>query len=246
MSEEKRDYVKEASDDGWVDKDEWKGDPEKHVDAKTFVERGEKISGILKSKIGRLEDRIDSLTQSNAEFKQYTDKQLSKEHDKNKVLIAELEDVKAQAITDGDGAAAVKAEKEIQSLQTEPTNGAVDPELDRLARDWGSTNEWYGSDKELTEYAEFIYPRVLADGYTGKAYYDELTRRVESQHPDKFKNPNRDKAGSVESGGDKEVKDSKAHTWANLPKEAQVAAKRFETDIPGFTREDFVANYEWE
>lgn len=40
--------------------------------------------------------------------------------------------------------------------------------------------------------------------------------------------------------------DSKAQTWANLPKEAKDAAKRFEKDIPGFTRDQFVSEYEWE
>jgi len=244
MSDE-RDYAKEAADDGWVDKDQWKGDPEKHVDAKTFVERGEKISGILKSKIGRLEDRIDSLTQSNAEFKQYTDKQLGKELDKNKKLIAELEGVKAQAITDGDGAAAVQAERDIQTLRA-PEPQQANPELDQMARNFAAENEWYGSDKELTEYAEFVYPRVIEDGYTGKAYYVELARRVESQHPEKFKNLNREKAGSVEGGGNKEVKDSKAHTWANLSAADKATANRFIKDIPGFTKEAFVETYDWE
>ena len=62
---------------------------------------------MLKGKIGRLEDRIDSLTQTNAEFKQYTDKQRAKDKSKNDQLIVDLEKAKAQAITDGDGIAAL-------------------------------------------------------------------------------------------------------------------------------------------
>ena len=235
-----RDFEKEALADGWNPNFEG----EDKVDAKTFVERGEKISGILKAKIGHLEERVDSLQSTNAEFKQYTDKQIQKEAKKNKKLIAELEGVKAKAITDGDGPAAVKADKDIERLQD--TNGATNPEIERLAADWGSKNEWYGKDKDLTEYAEFIYPRIIADGYTGKAYYDELTRRVKAQHPEKFENPNRKKAGSVEDGGNKQVKDGKDQTWENLPDEAKAMSRRFEKDIPGFKREDYVNTYEWD
>jgi len=240
MSEE-RDYEKEALADGWNPNFEGEG----KKDAKTFVEDGEKISGMLKNKIGHLEERIDALTQTNAEFKQYTDKQRQNDAKENKRLVAELEAVKAQAITDGDGVAAVKAERDIQDLKVEDPSPQVDPELERLAREWGTANEWYGKDQELTEYAEFIYPRVIADGYTGKAYYDEMTRRVKSQHPEKFKNPNRNKAGSVESGGDKGG-ESKDQTWANLPAADKAVANRFIKDMPGFTKEQFLAEYDWE
>ena len=120
MSEE-RDFEKEARREGWKPESEWHGDPPAGglKTAEQFVGDGEEISGLLKTKIGRLEDRIDSLTQSNAEFKQYTDKQFAKEHEKNKQLIADLEAAKAQAITDGDGAAAVRADREISSLQAD-------------------------------------------------------------------------------------------------------------------------------
>jgi hypothetical protein len=241
---EERNYEQEARDDGWVPQDDWKGDPEKHVDAKTFVERGEKISGILKSKIGRLEDRIDSLTQSNAEFKKYTDKQLAREHEKNTKLIADLERAKAQAITDGDGAAAVQAEKDIQSLQQEVPKDAN--AYNQLAQEWASENPWYATNQKLGRFADGIADQIVAQGYTGKAYFNELTRQVKEVFPEEFENPNRKKASVVEDGGTKEVSDSKAQTWANLPKEAKAAAKRFEKDIPGFTRDQFVSEYEWE
>ena len=55
MSEE-RDYEAEAIKDGWNPNFEGEG----KKDAKTFVEDGEKISGMLKNKIGHLEERIES------------------------------------------------------------------------------------------------------------------------------------------------------------------------------------------
>lgn len=240
MSEE-RDYEKEAIADGWNPNFDGEG----KKDAQTFVEDGEKISGMLKAKIGRLEDRIDSQSHTFAEFKQYTDGQRKKDAKENERLVSELEKVKAQAITDGDGVAAVNADREIQNLQgnEQPQEPQV---YNQMAQDWASENKWYATDQKLGRYADGIADQIVAQGYTGQAYFNELTRQVKETFPEEFENPNRQKAGSVEGGGAKEVKDSKAQTWANLPDEAKDAAKRFEKDIPGFDRKDYVANYEWE
>ena len=239
MSEE-RDYEAEAIADGWNPNFEGEG----KKDAKTFVEDGEKISGMLKSKIGRLEDRIDSQSHTFAEFKQYTDRQREKDAKENQRLVSELEKVKAQAITDGDGIAAVQADRDIQSLQVdEPQESKV---YSQMAQDWAADNKWYATNQKLGRFADGIADQIISQGYTGQAYFNELTRQVKETFPEEFKNPNRQKAGTVEDGGAKEVTDSKAKTWANLPEEAKAAAKRFERDIPGYDRKDYVANYEWE
>ncbi|RLC55297.1 MAG: hypothetical protein DRI30_07825, partial [Chloroflexi bacterium] len=66
MSEE-RDYEAEAVEQGWnADFD----GPNK-TDAKTFVERGEQIAGILKSKNKKLEDRLHKLEAANVQFGEY-------------------------------------------------------------------------------------------------------------------------------------------------------------------------------
>ena len=241
MSEEERDYESEALEDGW--NPNYEG--ENKVDAKTFVERGEKISGLLKGKIGRLEERIDQLTETNAEFKKYTDAQIKKEQEKNQSLIQDLEKAKAQAITDGDGAAAVQAEKDIQVIQANNKNVNNNDSYNQLAQNWAEKNTWYAQNDKLGAYADGIADRIVHEGYTGQAYFNELTRRTKEAFPEEFKNPNRDKAGSVDPGGAKEVKDSKSKTWANLPEEAKAAALRFEKDIPGFDRKEYVNTYEW-
>jgi len=235
-----RDYEKEALADGW--NPDFDGPGKK--DAKTFVEDGEKISGMLKSKIGRLEDRIESMTGTFAEFQQYTDKQRDKDRKENKRLISELDVVRAQAITDGDGAAAVKAEQEIRGLQEEApvqsTNG-----YDELAQGWATDSAWYGSNKKLTGFADGIAEGIAKQGYTGKAYFKELDRQVEETFPEEFGNTKRNSAPSVESGGNREVADSKAQTWANLPAEDKAVANRFIKEMPGFTKEKYLAQYEW-
>ena len=221
MSEE-RDYEKEALEDGW--NPNYEG--ENKVDAKTFVERGEKISGLLKGKIGRLEERIDSLTQTNAEFKKYTDKQIQKEHEKNQKLIQDLEALKAQAITDGDGAAAVKAEKDIQNLQQ---TAKPDDSYNQLAQSWAAQNSWYATNERLGAYADGIADRIIHEGYTGQAYFNELTRRTKEAFPEEFKNPNREKAKrSIQVGRRKSriARLKRGRTCRKKPKKLQYALKR--------------------
>ncbi len=205
MSEE-RNFEEEARQDGWVPVEDWKGEAEKHVDAKTFVERGEKISGILKSKIGRLEDRIDNLTNANAEFKQYTDKQLKSERDAHAKDITRLEDLKAAAISEGDGPAAVKAEREIADLRAEQPKEDLDrTAYNQMAQKWASENSWYATNKKLGAFANGVADEIVAQGYTGQAYFDELTRQVKDVFPEEFENTNRNRTPSVESGGQKEA-----------------------------------------
>ncbi len=248
MSEE-RNYESEAKADGWTPKEEWKGDESKWVDAKTFVEKGEKISGILKSKISRLEERVESLTESNAKFKTYTDAQMARERKKNETLIAELEKIRKEAITDGDGDAFDAADKRIKQLQQQEVAPPVDTtaEHKKLADAWTAENPWYATNEKLGRYADGVAEQIVAQGFTGKAYFDELTKKVKETFPEEFQNSARSRPNGVEEGGGQGASQgSKKHTWDNLPEEAKAAAKRFEKDIPGFSRDDYVANYEWD
>jgi len=232
----------EAREQGWKPEAEWKGDPPSggFKSAEQFVKDGEHIPGILKSKISSLEERVDALTQTNAEFKQFTDKQIDAEKKKTAELIGELESVKAQAITDGDGLAVVKAEKDIKSLETSPEVPVENPMGDK----WGEANPWYNSNKRLTGYADGIFQQIIDEGYTGKAYFNELTRRVKEEFPEEFENPARKQAAGVEKGGNRDA-GGNDESWENLPAADRAKAERFIRDMPDFTKEQFLEQYEW-
>lgn len=245
MEENTRDYEAEARSEGWVPQEEWNGPDEKWVDAKTFVDRGEKIAGILKSKVSRLEEDIARLNESNKKFGEYHRSQIQREHEKNQKLIKELEALRKQAISEGDGDAFDRADRQLTELRQqqrlEPDAGTSQ----KLAEAWLSENQWYQTNRKLGAYADGIAERVIAEGYTGKAYFDELTRRVKQDFPEEFGNKRRSGSPDVEGGGDREVTNSKSKTYSNLPADAKAACDRFVRD--GFmTKEDFVAQYEWE
>ena len=117
---------------------------------------------------------------------------------------------------------------------------------DQMAQNWADKNKWYATNTKLSAFADGIADRIISQGYTGQAYFNELTREVKENFPEEFENPNRSKPGTVESGGDKGVTDSKAKTWGSLPAEDKAVANRFIKDIPGFTKEAFLETYEWE
>ena len=247
-----RDYVAEATEQGWDPNYEG----ENKVDAQTFVEKGEKIAGILKSKNERLEGRVQVLESANQahalankEFGNYKDGQLAKEKRKSADLLAQLETQRATAITDADGAEFTRLDREIQQVRQDldppsaPSNGGgQNPLYDA----WLLNNEWYNTDPVLRTFADGLDPQVASEGYTGPAYYLEITRRAKEAFPDKFENKRRSGAPSVEKGGELETKpDSAAHIYENLPPEAKSACNKFVAS-GHTTKESYCENFDWD
>ena len=242
MSEAERDYEAEAAEQGY--NPNYDGDNK--VDAKTFVERGEKIAGILKSKNDRLEGRLAKLEESNRQFGEYHKQTLEKQRTRNAEKIAELENKLDQAVTDGDGQAHRLARKEIEAIKEDaPTQVGESQQWNQMAEQWAGSNSWYSDNPKLHNYANDISDRLRAEGYVGQDYFTELTRSVKETFPEDFGNPNKSKASATESSGQLSTKDSEAHTYDNLDAVEKAACDSFVAD--GFmTREDYVKNYEWE
>ena len=233
MSEENTevsiDYVAKASEQGWTPKEDWKGDPDKWVDAPVFVERGDKIAGILKSRLDRQDTQIKSLQESNRQFGEYHKKTLAEQKQKNAERVSELQAKLAQAVTDGDGQEFQRTNHEISKLQEEgqPQPENYQREWDRLSDQWVTDNAWYGEKPKLKRYADGLADELRAQGFDGPAYFAEISKRVREDFPEEFSNPNRDKPNGLESGGQLST-DSKAQSFDNLPPDAKAAFKVFE------------------
>ena len=238
-----RDYEAEALEQGW--NPDYEG-PNK-TDAKTFVERGEQIAGILKSKNVKLESRIHSLEEANKKFGEYHQKTLETEKKKNEVKIQELEGQLAQAITDGDGQAYTRYNRELDGLKAEQSSYSTDAAAawNQLSTQWVQDNPWYTTNPKLQAYADGISDRIRATAASEEDYFQKLTANVHDNFPEEFKNPNKSKANAVDEGGQKGSKDSKAKTYDNLPADAKAACDDFVKQ--GFmTKEQYVSSYEFE
>jgi len=245
---DERDYTAEAAEQGWTPKEEWKGAEDKWTDAKTFVERGEKIAGILKSRLDRQETQIANLQESNRKFGEFHKETLETARKKSTKQISELEGQLAQAITDGDGQAYTQTRREIDDLKTEiPTDdaGQYAQAWNQLATQWVTENPWYNTNPKLATYADGLQERIQSEGYNGQAYFSELTERVKEAFPDSFTNPNKTKSNGVEEGGQLSTPNSKEHTYENLDAEGKAACDDFVKQ--GFMkREDYLAQYQWD
>ena len=239
MSEEERDYTAEAREQGWNPDHEG----ENKVDAKTFVERGEKIIGIVKSKNARLEGRIETLEQSNREFGEYHKRTIETQRKQSAEKVAELETQLAKAVTEGDGQAYTQTQREIESVKAQTPNPTNDAQAwDRMAQNWAGENKWYADNKKLATYADGISDRIRAEGYNGQAYFSELTRRVHEDFPEEFTNPNKTKPSGVEAGGQRGTGTSDKPIYDNLDAEAKAACDGYVKE--GFmTRDDYVKTY---
>jgi len=241
---EERNWEEEARAGGWVPEPE--GIPEeKRVDAKTFVERGEKIAGVMKSKVERLETKVEELARTNAEFQIYHQKTLERTQKEAEKRIADLKKERAEAITEGDGQRFTKIENELEELESSAQPKGRD-EYNQLANNWVRDNQWYNTNEKLQAYADGVAEKIHNAGYTGQAYFNELTRRVKETFPEEFKNPNRERTSSVETDTVREQDDPKPKSWNALPKEAKAQCEKFIKNIPGFTAEQFLAEYDWE
>jgi len=240
-----RNYEEEAAEQGW--NPDYDG-PNK-TDAKTFVEKGEKIAGIANARNKNLEARLHNLEDANRKFGEYHKLTLEREQRKGAKQIAELQNELAQAITDGDGQKYQLLDREIDDLKASQnlvSSGSMDEQAwGQLSQRWMVDNPWYNQNTKLQIYADGLAEKVQAQGFSGAAYFSELSRQVKEAFPEEFKNPAKSNANAVEDGGQKASSNSKEHTYANLPADAKAAFKDFNRDF-GLSKEDYLANYEWD
>lgn len=115
------------------------------------------------------------------------------------------------AVNNGDGKAAVEAQKVLaqlvyqkEKLENDKKQRKVQQEekiekpvtqqpqqqrIDPKARKWAEDNEWFGEDRVMTSGAMEIHSQLSSEGFdlTSNEYYDELNRRIRKEFPHKFK-----------------------------------------------------------
>lgn len=245
---------------GWVAKDEFKGDPEHWRPAPEFLERGEKILPIALRNNDRLQRRLDSLETELRETKEsakqlveFTSKSEERAYTRAK---AEIEAKIEASAANADATAVRGAMVELDALnkaytppppkKAEQQAVKIDPDI----QDWIGKNQWFNSDRALNGYALDQYEALKRDkpGVSETEILNEVTRRATDKFPEKFGiNPNRENAASVAtpSGGNNGARRN-AHSYDNLPAEAKAACNKFIKTIPGYTKEKYVADYDWD
>lgn len=235
---------------GWRPQEEFRGDPEKWVDAQTFIERGEQVMPLLKAQNKKLKREMDEIKATLKEFKDHTARVQNQELNS---MLETIRRLKTDAISRGDGEAVVALEDQqaqilTQQLQAEsakhqPQQPQFSQEDQNLARQWHTHNSWYGKDQELTRAVDAIGAQIM--GVNPEIDKGEMFHQIDSlirrQFPNKFTRAS--SAAPVDAG--RAMPRTGAKSYANLPADAKAACDR-QVKAGMLTKEEYVKYYEWE
>jgi len=239
---------------GWSPREQWRGDPERWVDADEFVQRSEHILPLvraenkkLQGKVGELEGQIGTLQRTIQdgqaaleEFKKYHEEDAKRRVDQ---AVAKLKRDIVEARREGDIDAEVEAQAAITKLQTDvkaEVKKAPDapPQKDFTNepwfKDWMYENrDWYGPNQEMTAYAQgmAVFLNMNRKDLAGKDFLDEVKKLVQDKFPDK--NSRQEAASKVEGGGRSSPRNGGGKTYGDLPKDAKEACDKYAERLVG-------------
>lgn len=213
---------------GWSPKEQFRGDPSKWVDAKTFIERGETMLPILRERLNKQEEINRELKETVQDFRGYISKTEQRAYERAK---RELEDDRKAAKEAGDIDKFEQATNELHKLETDkPKNGeAKSPIEDPVFKGWIDENEWFKTDPKMAAYANGIgqFIRETEPALVGRDYLDEVTKQVKERFKEKFENPRRNGVARVEAGSGSVPKKTNAKTYNELPPDAKRECDRY-------------------
>ena len=212
---------------GWTPKDQFKGDPEKWRPADEFVDRGENMLPIIKAQVKRQDREIAELKETLQKFGEYHTKT---EHRAYEKAFNDLREQRAQAIASGDGAEFDRVDNEINSIREQFRQPIVeakqhDPDTDPVFVEWKSRNSWVNDPRaEQWAFQYGSYSVNAGKATRGLDVFDKISKAAKEEFPDKFNNPRRDSASSVEGGVPSSRRNGKS--YADIPASDRSACER--------------------
>lgn len=194
-----------AIESGWVPKEDFQGDEHKWVEAGEFLRRGE-----LFKKIEDQGKQLKDVRSALNEMKKLNSQIQEVEY---KRALDTLKAQKKAALEDGDADAVIAADDRIdmvkeqqkemqrQSPVAQSDEGSEHPEF--VA--WTEQNNWYKSSTPMKAFADALGQELARAGNSPSEVLKKVAAEVRKEFPNKFRNPNQDKAGAVEGGSGRGV-----------------------------------------
>ena len=206
---DEHDWAYEASRKGWKPEAQYTGPEGKWVDAKTFVERGERFTKKLESEIATLNSKIASFEGTKTQFRKFFDDQMAKRDKEHNEAITALRIQKSQATRDGDDELAVELEDRIDATRkqqaelkaeaaasaaehqpTTPAPAAAADQPNPVLDEWiADGNDWFKKDDVLTKHAIAVGEQMRKSGEKaiGRKFLEIVAEQVRSDFPRRFK-----------------------------------------------------------
>lgn len=227
-----------ARSGGWVPKEQFKGDPEKWLEAEDFVLKAAEILPHVTKELREARGEIKGVQKTLADFAEHHSKTELRAYQR---ALKELETQIEQAASIGDVAGVKAATNELIELQKDatPAPKAAQGEPPEFTS-WKEKNPWFGEDEALTAATVAIANKVEKEGYSGAAHIREVDKRLKEKFPQLFENPARKQAAPVEGG--QSAPKPRGKTYTDLPAEAKAACDDF-VKRGLLTREVYVRDY---
>jgi len=250
-----RDFEAEAREQGWRPQEEFNGDPDRWVDAETFVKRGEEFLPFVKADRDKLREELkatETKFEQRIQRMERVHKELSKkQRDEYEKQVAELREARKRAVQEADGDAFEAADTQLRHLesQTQQDAGAELPPEEVAWREKNSS--WWGKDAVMTAAANAIGQQIwnLQPNLPPDEFFAKVDERLKDEFPHKFgENPRKRQAQKVEGASGPPPKKG-GKSFDSLPDEAKRAyseyAEHFKNAGKEFKKEDYAKLY-WE
>lgn len=242
----------EAREQGWLPKDEFKGDPDKWVSADEFVERGRHVMPLLRknnerlmgqisqitSKVSQLEAQLEAARGDLEAFEEFHNEELTRRVEETRASILaklkvakENQDTETEVQLTDDLIRLNSAEKSAESGEkVEKTANGHDKAPDNTQTPeylaWKAANEWFEVDQERTFEAMEAANRMLFEMRTGKL--KEVKGAAFFRELDKRLSSGRSVNGRVEgSRGGSTGERRTGRTYSDLPAEAKAVCDKY-------------------
>lgn len=187
---------------GWRPQEEWEGEPDEWVDARTFVQKGELMDTIHaeRKRANKLEKELGTVKSSVDEIRSHYEKMAKAEVEKT---LKELKAKRRDALRIDDHETVDEIEEQIEEIKTEKsridsaketnTPAPLPPEV----QSWLGDNPWADEnsstyDAELaSEALALLQLEVNRGGYAGKETLNKVKGKVERLYPEKFNSKTR-------------------------------------------------------
>lgn len=226
-------YATLAMKRGWRPKEEWKGDPDKWVDAEKFVDNTTAIDLALRRQV---KDHAAQLERVNATNLRIVERERQK-------AIADAKRELARAAEEGDVEASLEAADRL--AQASQQRGETPADQFKLK------NPWFGSDTAATKWARAAAQVVADDGGSAQEQLEAAEQAVREKFPKLFDDAPEDspsrpvsKAPPAVQGGQRATQTTpRAKTWASLPAAVQAQAEKAYVSKGMLTREEYAKTY---
>lgn len=258
-----RDYEAEAKAHGWKPLDEFKGDPALHIDAETYVKRGEEVLPFIKKRVEVQDRKIADLEKT---LKRATALLSTAESRSYAKAVADLKAQQVEAVEVGDVAAFQALDKKIEGLAKDVGAGGKPEYTEAEARgafvDWREDNGWWDRgglasatplEADARAYTDRMIEKHIDKGndMAPEEFFEYIGDLVHEKYPLLKAKPARQKPGSDVSAPTERRTGNGTKGYADLPADArQICESLIRRGVlPGKTETEkrafYAANYDW-